>query len=295
MKIELKNISKEYRKNVFGVRDINFVINDGITGLVGRNGAGKTTLLRLLALILQPTAGDLYVDDKLIKNNDKEYRECLGYLPQSTRLQPSLTAFEFLEYIAALKGIKDKIIRKNEILRCLEIVGLVNEMNKKLAAFSGGMLRRVGIAQALLGNPKLIIVDEPTAGLDPEERVYFRNLLGSISSDKIIILSTHIITDIESICDSIGILDNGSLIYNGGINTLKNMVKDKVWEYETDKNNERILRDKYRTLSTSYENSKVRIRYVAEKNEEQFANNKEATLEDAYLYLIGGMKRWAVP
>jgi ABC-2 type transport system ATP-binding protein len=291
MTIEFKNVSKQYKKDVFAIKDINFSINKGIFGLIGRNGAGKTTLMRLLATILQPTYGNIFYKGKDIKVCGNELRSNLGYLPQNTRLQPSLTVFEFLDYIAMLKGFKDKNEREKEIMRCLEVVGLINETNKKLSAFSGGMLRRAGIAQAILGDPKLIIVDEPTVGLDPEERLYFRNLLARISNNRTILLSTHIISDIESICENIGILDSGSLMYKGTVVDLLSTVKEKVWEYEVDIEKEELLKDKYTIVSTSYGNNKVKVRYVATKNEESAAIRKECTLEDAYIYMVGGMKR----
>lgn len=291
MSIEFKNVSKKYKNNIYANKDINLSIGTGIFGLIGRNGAGKTTLMRLLATILQPTEGCIYYNGVDLKQCGDEFRSVLGYLPQNTKLQPSLTSFEFLDYISIIKGFKDKAKRTKEIMRCLDIVGLSTETNKKLSAFSGGMLRRVGIAQALLGDPKVIIVDEPTAGLDPEERLYFRNLLSSISNNKSVILSTHIISDIESICENIAILDSSRLVYSGTVDDAINLVKGQVWECDVDLEKEVLLREKYTVISASYLKNKAKIRYVGNNNAEISSIKKEETLEDAYIYMLGGMKR----
>lgn len=291
MKIEFQNIAKEYKKNVFGVRDINITIPGGVFGLLGRNGAGKTTLMRLLATIISPTKGKIFFDGKNLAVSGNEFRQKLGYLPQNTKLQPTLTVYEFLDYIAVLKNIKDKEQRKKEIEKCLEIVGLQNEKKKKLGAYSGGMLRRAGIAQALLGNPEILIVDEPTTGLDPEERLYFRNLISKIGKDKTIILSTHIISDIENISERVGIMEDGNVIYNGSIKTLLSMVQDKVWQCKISAEMIDEVKKKVTVTAVTYNNDGSVIRYISDESIDSTSEKKEATLEDAYIYTIGGIKR----
>lgn len=291
VKIEFKNVSKEYKPGTFGVRGVNLEIGNGVFGLLGRNGAGKTTLMRMLATILKPTEGQILFDGKDLKTNGGLLRGILGYLPQNSRLQPSLTAYEYLDYIAIVKNIKDKAQRKKEVERCLEIAGLQDESKKKLGAYSGGMLRRAGIAQAMLGNPQLIIVDEPTTGLDPEERLYFRNFLSKIAVERSIILSTHIISDIENICNNVGIMDEGTLLYNGPVDELLEKVENKVWECSAPMGTEDEIKKKATVTSVSFGEKESRIRYIADESIFENSGRKEAQLEDAYIYTVGGVKR----
>ncbi|HEX2939159.1 MAG TPA: ABC transporter ATP-binding protein [Ruminiclostridium sp.] len=291
MKIEFRNVSKEYKRGVFGVHNINLTIENGVFGLLGRNGAGKTTLLRLLATILKPTEGQILFNDMDLKTNSEELRSHLGYLPQNSRLQPSLTAYEYLDYMAIIKNIKNKQERKKEVERCLEVVGLNDQKKKKLGAFSGGMLRRAGIAQAMLGNPELIIVDEPTTGLDPEERLYFRNFLSKIAVDRSIILSTHIISDIENICKNVGVMEEGSLLYNGPVDDLVRSVESKVWECNAPAEKENEIKENATVTAVSYGEKDSKIRYISENSVYDSSVKKDATLEDAYIYTVGGIKR----
>lgn len=291
MKIEFKNVSKEYKRGVFGVRNVNLTIENGVFGLLGRNGAGKTTLMRLLATILNPTEGQILFNGKDIKTNGSELRNDLGYLPQNSRLQPALTAYEYLDYMAIIKNIKNKDDRKKEIERCLEIAGLSDQKNKKLGAYSGGMLRRAGIAQAMLGNPELIIVDEPTTGLDPEERLYFRNFISKIAVDRSIILSTHIISDIENICKNVGVMDEGKVLFNGPVYELLGRVEGKVWECSAPAKKEEEIKEKATVTAVSYGEKASKYRYISDKSIVDSSDKKEATLEDAYIYTVGGVKR----
>ena len=189
MKIEIKNLTKIYpRGKKKALNGVNIEIGQGIFGLIGRNGAGKTTLMRIVATIMDATDGEIYFDGKELKANKDEFRSSLGYLPQSTKLMPRMNIVEFLDYVCILKGIKNKAERKERIASAIETVGLVGEEKKRLGKYSGGMLRRAGIAQALIGDPKVLIIDEPTTGLDPEERLYFLNLLSKIAMERTIIL-----------------------------------------------------------------------------------------------------------
>ena len=204
MKIEIKNLTKVYpRGKKKALNGVNIEIGQGIFGLIGRNGAGKTTLMRIVATIMDATDGEIWFDGKELKANKDEFRSSLGYLPQSTKLMPRMNIVEFLDYVCILKGIKNKEERKTRIASAIETVGLVGEEKKRLGKYSGGMLRRAGIAQALIGDPKVLIIDEPTTGLDPEERLYFLNLLSKIAMERTIIFSTHITADIEHLCNNI--------------------------------------------------------------------------------------------
>ena len=204
MNIEIKNITKIYpRGKKKALNGVNITIGEGIFGLIGRNGAGKTTLMRIVATIMDATDGEIYFDGKELNANKDEFRSSLGYLPQSTKLMPQLNIVEFLDYVCIMKGIKNKSERQSRIAAAIETVGLVGEEKKRLRNYSGGMLRRAGIAQALIGDPKVLIIDEPTTGLDPEERLYFLNLLSKIARDRTIIFSTHITADIEHLCQNI--------------------------------------------------------------------------------------------
>ena len=211
MNLSVDRLSKQY-KNKIAVDRISFNLTDGVTGLLGANGAGKTTLMRMMSGILNPTSGSVTTDG--IPVQTEEYRALLGYLPQDFGYYPEFTAREFVQYIAALKGIEKKTAKK-KTEELLETVGLSDVANKKIKTFSGGMKQRVGIAQALVNDPKILILDEPTAGLDPKERVRFRNLIGEIGKTSIVLFSTHIVSDIEHIAGNLLMIRDGQLIYEG--------------------------------------------------------------------------------
>ena len=291
MELTVKNISKSYKKGVLALEDLNLTIPSGVYGLIGRNGAGKTTLLRMLASVLPPTSGEILLDGEPIAKNLSAYRKLLGYLPQNTKLMPQLNIVEFLEYMAILKGIKDKTETKYEVERCIEIAGLGNERKKHLSKYSGGMLRRAGIAQALLGDPKIIIVDEPTTGLDPEERLHFLNLISSISVDKNIILSTHIIHDIENICPNVCILNQGKMMYSGSTTGMVDSIKDMLWSAEINAGEEMELKKCAVVTNVTYTYGKPKVRYVAKESVYEGSVQIPATLEDAYIYAAGGVAR----
>ena len=291
MELTIQHISKSYNKGVFALDDISFSIPSGVYGLIGRNGAGKTTLLRIMASVLTPTSGELLIDGKPITENLSAYRKMIGYLPQNTKLMPQLNIVEFLEYMAMLKGIRDKTELKYEVERCIEIAGLGNERKKRLSKYSGGMLRRAGIAQALLGDPKIIIVDEPTTGLDPEERLHFLNLISSIGVEKNIILSTHIIHDIENICPNVCILNKGKMMYSGSTVGMIDRIKDILWEAVITPGEEVALKQKAVVTNVTYTYGKPIVRYIAKESMCEGSVQIPATLEDSYIYAVGGVAR----
>ena len=211
MKLSVDRLSKQY-KNKIAVDRVSFSLTEGVTGLLGANGAGKTTLMRMMTGILAPTSGEITADGIAVQT--EEYRSLLGYLPQDFGYYPEFTAKEFVRYIAALKGI-DKNTAKRKTDELLELVGLSDVANKKIKTFSGGMKQRVGIAQAIVNDPKILILDEPTAGLDPKERVRFRNLIADIGKDTIVLFSTHIVSDIEHIANNVMMMRDGQIIYEG--------------------------------------------------------------------------------
>ena len=211
MEISIQGVSKKYRGNKFGLKDLNLELKNGILGLIGPNGAGKSTLMRILATISRPTEGKITLDGIDIVKSPDTVRKILGYLPQDFGVYPNLTAMEFLEYIAAIKGFTGKSI-KLRIEALLEELNLTVVRNRPIGTYSGGMKQRIGIAQVLLGDPKLLILDEPTVGLDPEERVRFRNLLTDLSGERIVILSSHIVSDIETMAGEIAIVFQGRLL-----------------------------------------------------------------------------------
>ncbi len=291
MELTIQHISKSYNKGVLALDDANFTIPAGVYGLIGRNGAGKTTLLRIMASVLTPSSGEILVDGRPITENLSAYRKMIGYLPQNTKLMPQLNIVEFLEYMAMLKGIRDKTEMKYEVERCIEIAGLGNERKKRLSKYSGGMLRRAGIAQALLGDPKIIIVDEPTTGLDPEERLHFLNLISSIGVEKNIILSTHIIHDIENICPNVCILNKGKMMYSGSTSGMVNSVKDMLWEAVISQGEEAEVKKKAVVTNVTYTYGKPIVRYVSKESVCEGSAQIPPTLEDAYIYAVGGVAR----
>lgn len=296
MELEIMGLSKRYkRKDNLALDNVSMKISKGVYGLLGENGAGKTTLMKIVATITSPTSGKVLYDGKDISKCGDEFRSKLGYLSQSTKLQPQLTAPEFLDYMCLLKGIKDKNIRHEEVEKHLELVGLQNEKKKKLSAYSGGMLRRIGIAHAFLGHPECVIIDEPTSGLDPVERVYFRNLLSRLGTQMTIIVSTHIIADVESICENVGILKQGKLIYHGSANELVHASEGVMWEErfkcESPDKAEGMMQKlqlKCTVISVKYENQDMLVHYCAEKPLTSDATLVPTNLEAAYFGKIGG-------
>jgi len=286
MKINIKNLTKIYKKGVKALDDVNIEIEEGMFGLLGPNGAGKTTLMKILATLLEATSGDVKVGEYDITNNRKEIRGMLGYLPQEFGVYPKLKTWEFLDYIASLNGIKNKAEKRKKVEEVLDVMGLTEVRDRKAKKLSGGMTRRLGIAQALIGDPKVLIIDEPTTGLDPEERIKFRNLLADISLNKIIILSTHIVGDISSTCQNIALLDNGKIVFEGNPLELVKIAEGHVWKIVID---ERVLdevKKNYNIITTVPVNGKLELKIVGRELNKYSGERIQPTLEDAYVYFM---------
>ncbi len=279
--IEIENLSKTYRGGVKALSNLTLTVDTGMFGLVGPNGAGKTTLMRILAGLLRPSAGRVtaFGHDLGTYNGRHALKMNLGYLPQELGLYPNLTAYEFLDYMAILKGITDARERQRQTEELLEKVRLTAEAKRRLKTFSGGMKRRIGIAQALLGNPRLLIVDEPTAGLDPEERVRFRNLLADMALERTIILSTHIVEDISQSCNDLAVMRGGTVIFRGAPADLIDRARGHVWTLTGQR-----PADDLTVVSTLHLQHGVQYRVLG--NPGGGALPAEPTLEDGYMWLM---------
>ena len=284
MNIKIDNLRKSYGKKET-LKGINLNINEGMFGLLGPNGAGKTTLMRILTTLIPKTDGNITIDNIDI-NNKKEIRKIIGYLPQDFSFYPAMSVYEAMDYLALLSGMKNKELRKNKIEYLLKKVNLQNHKKTKYKALSGGMKRRLGIAQALLHDPKIVIVDEPTAGLDPEERIRFRNLLRDFSDERIVILSTHIIEDVEFTCENLAILNEGELLYNGKVNELLKKAEGYVWTVNIDREELDDMRKKYTIISTVSEGEYIRVKIISEEKPLLNAENIKPSIEDAYMKLM---------
>ena len=281
--IEIQNLTKTYGTGVHALRGINLNIEAGMFGLVGPNGAGKTTLMRILAGLLNPTSGKLHAfgNDMLTTPGKLATKALLGYLPQDLGLYPNLTGREFLDYVAILKGVANGQLRRAQIDELLETVRLTDVANRRLKTYSGGMKRRIGIAQAMLGNPRLLIVDEPTVGLDPEERVRFRNLLSEMAKRCTVILSTHIIEDISHSCNDLAIINEGEVLFRGAPADLVGQARGHVWTVLTQGNtpNHGVT-----VVSTIQFHNGVQYRVLGTPDRAYEATPAEPTLEDGYIW-----------
>jgi ABC-type multidrug transport system, ATPase component len=282
MELSLDRLSKQYDSKI-AVDSISATLTPGVYGLLGANGAGKTTLMRMLCGILEPTSGEVLFNDHEITAMGATYRNMLGYLPQDFGYYPNYTAMEFMLYMAALKGIPRNIAVKR-IKKLLTTVDLNHVASKRIKTFSGGMKQRVGIAQALLNNPKVLILDEPTAGLDPKERVRFRNLLSEHAGDKIVILSTHIVSDIEAIADEVLLMKKGRIVQRGTVPELVQKAQGRVWELAVSPREAQMWQAQATVANLRHEGNHVVLRIVSDKMPSQSAVPCSASLEDLYLY-----------
>ena len=285
MELIINEVGKRYRRDFWGLRQFSLRLDSGVLGLLGPNGAGKSTLMRILATLTDATEGTVTWNGVDIAREPNEVRQALGYLPQDFGLYPNLNAVEFLEYIAAVKGLDARIARQR-IDSLLQLVNLVDAAKRPLGGYSGGMRQRVGIAQALLNDPQLLIVDEPTAGLDPEERVRFRSLIAELSGEHIVILSTHIVSDVEAAATSIAIIHKGHLMTHALPEQILQSVEGKVWEWIISSQEMTALRQTHLVTSTARRSDGVHVRLVAETRPNAYAESVQGTLEDAYLYHI---------
>ncbi|MCC6652170.1 MAG: ABC transporter ATP-binding protein [Candidatus Eisenbacteria bacterium] len=285
MHLVIEGVGKKYPSRGWALSEFSLTLAPGLTGLLGPNGAGKSTLMRILATITRASAGRVTWDGVDVAKSPDSLRSVLGYLPQDFGVYPQLSAIEFLEYLAAAKGLDSRSARLR-IAELLELVHLTDSAHRPLGGYSGGMRQRVGIAQALLNDPQLLIVDEPTAGLDPEERVRFRNLLGELSGERIVLLSTHIVSDVEATASRIALLSSGKLVAEGTPEALLARVEGKVWELAVSPEHLDDARRLWLVGAALRRGSDVLLRVVADECPRPDARAVAPSLEDAYLALV---------
>lgn len=285
MELQLVNLTKEFG-NFRAVNNLNLTISNGVYGLLGVNGAGKTTLMKMICSLLPPTSGKILCDEQDIGGMGGEYRNLLGYLPQEFGFYPEFTVKDYLLYIAALKGIRP-IVAKKKVNKLLAQVGLSKAANKKMRKLSGGMKRRAGIAQAILNDPKILILDEPTAGLDPAERIRFRNLISELSENRIVILSTHIVSDVEYIAKDIWLMKDGKILQQGNLDEIVSSMPQKVWACQTSHEKAAKLMKQYKVSNMKSENGTVELRIISARQPLEHARLVRPNLEDVFLYYFG--------
>lgn len=288
MEIRIENLSKVYEGGVQALRSIHLRFGSGVLGLLGPNGAGKTTLMRILATLLEPTEGTAWVNGYDVRKDKEAIRSQLGYLPQSYNLYPSITVEEFLDYMAILYRVTARSRRRELVERALERTSLLPLRRRRVGTLSNGMRQRLGIAQALLVDPQLIIVDEPTAGLDPEERIRMRSLLAELGGERTILLSTHIVADVEAVADSLAVLHEGILRYYGPPRELLRRLEGKVWEMEVGREDIHDLKERCCLTGLYRTPAGMHLRAVSEEAPHDRARPAVPALEDAYIWLMGG-------
>ena len=284
MELVVSNLSKQF-KNKLAVSNLTMAFQEGVYGLLGANGVGKTTLIQMLCGILSPTAGEIKFNGKNIIDLGEDYRDILGYVPQDFGYFPEFTAQKFMLYIAAVKGLQPRYARKLTH-KLLGEVNLLENKDKKIKTYSGGMKRRLGIAQALLNNPKVLILDEPTAGLDPKERAYFRGMISDLSKDKIVIFSTHIVSDVEYIADEIIFMNSGMIELRGSVGELTKTLRGRVWEGYILEKDAAEYGGKYNLVNSHYANEKIYIRFISDNIPSPVFKSVEPTLEDVYINIF---------
>lgn len=282
MSLSIKNVSKKYNGKTV-LQDVDLSFSNGVYGILGANGSGKTTLMKIITTIQRPTKGKVYFNGEDIYSQGDRYRDILGYLPQNVGVYGDFTAEKFLLYMAALKGITGGKAKKR-VTELLEMVGLEEQRKSKIGTFSGGMRQRVGIAQAMLNDPKVLVVDEPTAGLDPKERIRFRNLISSIASQRTVLLSTHIVSDIEYIAKEIIVIQKGSVIHQGAPKYLLETIKYKVWEVPIEREDFVEFQEKYKVVNMIDRGDYLELRILSDHKPNESSKTISPTLEDLYLY-----------
>jgi ABC-2 type transport system ATP-binding protein len=285
MELNIQHVGKYYRGRVWGLRDFHLDLGPCVLGLLGPNGAGKSTLMRILATITKASEGKVIWNGVDIAREPDRLRAVLGYLPQDFGVYPHLNAIEFLTYMAALKGLDGKVARRR-IDELLTVVNLTEARKRPLGQYSGGMKQRLGIAQALLNDPQLLIVDEPTVGLDPEERVRFRTLLSELAGERIVILSTHIVSDVEATATHVVIINQGRMLTQSSPEALLGLVEQKVWEWVIPSSDLSTAREQYTISSSIRRSDGVHIRIISDIAPSSSAVTVPPTMEDAYLYCI---------
>lgn len=289
MELQVEHLCKSYRKKE-ALKDVNFKLEQGVYGLLGENGAGKSTLMRILTTVDFPTSGSVLYRGKNITEMDEDYRNLVGYMPQDYSVYPSFTATDFLTYMGTLKGIPDNKL-KSKIPEVLEFVNLSDVANKKVRTFSGGMKRRIGIAQAILNDPEILILDEPTAGLDPKERIRFSNILSNMAKEKIILLSTHIVSDIEAIANQLIVIRKGEITETGNIDQLVEGVAGKVWEATVGQDMMNVVNAERAVIHIKQMGRDVQVRFVGDPFPNIECRSVVPTLEDYYIFVNEKIKR----
>ena len=285
MELTISNLTKEFG-TLRAVDHVNFTMTNGVYGLLGVNGAGKTTLMRMLTTLIKPTSGEILWDGQDVYAMDGQYRKLLGYLPQDFGYYPDFSIYDYLMYIASIKGIRPAVA-KERVKLLLKQVGLVRARHKKMKTLSGGMKRRAGIAQAMLNDPKILILDEPTAGLDPSERIRFRNLISELSEDRIVLLSTHIVSDIEYIANDILLMKDGQLVISGTSEDIIDSMPESVWISRVSKNSIDYCLKKFKVSNVKTIPGGAELRIISRKQPAENAIQVDATLEDVFLYYFG--------
>ncbi len=285
MKMELDNLTKQFGAFT-AVDHISITMSNGVYGLLGVNGAGKTTLMRMLCTLLKPTEGTIYCNGRDIWEMDSDYRRLLGYLPQEFGFYPEFSVQDYLLYIAALKGIRPAVARKR-VKELIMKVGLAKEASHKMKKLSGGMKRRAGIAQAMLNDPQILILDEPTAGLDPNERIRFRNLISELSEERLVLLSTHIVSDVEYIANEIWMMQEGKIMHQGTAEQIIASMPVAVWECLVEKQMVSALTKRYKVSNLKTEPAGVTLRIISREKPCEQAKRADITLEDVFLYYFG--------
>ncbi|HDR51408.1 MAG TPA: ABC transporter ATP-binding protein [Mariniphaga anaerophila] len=295
MHIKIENLNKVYRGGEYALKNLNLEIPNGMFGLLGPNGAGKSTLMRILVTLMKPTSGRVTVNEYDLAKNRRQIRAMLGYLPQDFSFFSKLKTYEFLDYTARLAGMKNSAARKTAVDQMLEEVGLYEARDRNANKLSGGMKRRLGIAQALINDPKIIIVDEPTTGLDPEERIRFRNLLSNLSTrDVIIILSTHIVGDISSTCHNMALLSKGELAFTGSPEQLVKEAEGNVWLIQATEAEYLEINEKYPVISTIPTEGGWEVQVVSPEINGYFGKQIEPNLEHAYVHFMeNNLNQWS--
>lgn len=287
--ITIERLYKQYSKDAWAIQDISLTIPKGMFGLLGPNGAGKSTFMRMLAALVKPTQGDAELNGRRLRREPEQFRAMVGYLPQFFDIHPQLTGREFLEYVARMKGLSHRGRRSNEIEQLLDEMNLTNKAHDRIRTYSHGMKQRLGIAQAMLGHPDVLILDEPTTGLDPEERVRLRHLLAHSSKERIVVLSTHIVADIESSCQRLAVLSGGRLMMAGDQEQLRAHAEGRVWEMEvTERELARLPEHQVAAVRRSGDGFLCKL--ISAVAPAPFADPIEPTMEDGYLALLGGVR-----
>jgi ABC-2 type transport system ATP-binding protein len=286
LNVEIDHLSKTYEGGVVGLYETTLTIEEGVFALLGPNGAGKSTLMTIIATLQDPTAGTVRVGGYDVRKQKHEVRNLLGYLPQDFGLYPALSVYETLDYMGILANMDDPVQRRKRIEEAMERVNLTAVSKRLIGQLSGGMRQRVGLAQAFLNSPKLLIVDEPTAGLDPEERIRVRSLLAELGGERVILLSTHVIEDVEAVADQVGVLHKGRVRFTGTITQMLDTIRGKVWQAELPTSELAAFRGQYLETGLLREGGTVRVRFIADDASQAGARRVDPTLEDAYIQLM---------